>query len=189
MALSAQLQRARGGGRIDYSRPQGRPGRGVIYAFTVAMLPSHKESIRNHPVEFLVGALMHLGVIVALLGILLAGVHPGSGVAALQRLRPLLWLALIAGLWLGLRRLGSRDLRAMSSPDDYVAILASCGLLIVTSLIGTRPVMPVVAMLYTAALLVYVPLGKLRHIVFFFAARADYGRRLGYRGVYPPATE
>ena len=31
-----------------------------------------------------------------------------------------------------------------------------------------------------------LPLGKLRHMAFFFAARADLGRRLGYRGVYPP---
>ena len=43
-------------------------------------------------------------------------------------------------------------------------------------------------MIYTGLLLVYLPLGKLRHAVFFFVARGDYGRRLGFRGVYPPAA-
>ena len=32
------------------------------------------------------------------------------------------------------------------------------------------------------------PAGKLRHAVFFFLARVDLGRRLGWRGVYPPAA-
>jgi hypothetical protein len=42
-------------------------------------------------------------------------------------------------------------------------------------------------LIYAGVLFLYFPLGKLRHAVFFFVARADYGRRLGYRGVYPPA--
>ena len=40
---------------------------------------------------------------------------------------------------------------------------------------------------YAALIFLYLPLGKLRHAVFFFVARGDYGWRLGHRGVYPPA--
>jgi hypothetical protein len=36
-----------------------------------------------------------------------------------------------------------------------------------------------------AAFFAYVPLGKLRHAVFFFVARGDLYARLGARGVVP----
>jgi nitrate reductase gamma subunit len=97
-------------------------------------------------------------------------------------------LALLAGLYLLVQRLLSPTLRAMSAPDDYLAILASCGLLALASLRRIGPDDEILLLLYAFLLLIYVPLGKLRHVVFFFVARADYGRRLGYRGVYPPAA-
>jgi hypothetical protein len=187
-ALGLQLKAARGGARRDYSRPLGDPRRGVRYAFTIAMLPRHKESVRNHPLEFAIGSVMHLGIVFALLGIVAALLRPSAGFAALIWMHPLLLLALMAGVCLCVRRVFSRNLRAMSSPDDFIAILASCGLLAVLSLLSAHRNMPIVALFYAALLLLYLPLGKLRHVAFFFAARADFGRRLGFRGVYPPAA-
>ena len=40
--------------------------------------------------------------------------------------------------------------------------------------------------LVVAASAFYLPLGKLRHVLFCPVARLDLGRRLGYRGTYPP---
>jgi hypothetical protein len=94
---------------------------------------------------------------------------------------------LLAGLYLLLRRTTSPTLRAMNTPDDYIATLASCGLLALAILDSVSAHGHVVLLVYSALLLIYLPLGKLRHAVFFFIARGDYGRRLGYRGVYPPA--
>jgi hypothetical protein len=48
-------------------------------------------------------------------------------------------------------------------------------------LIGVEPLLG-----FGALLFLYIPFGKLRHMVYFFVVRADYGFRLGYRGVYPP---
>ena len=152
------------------------------------MLPRHKESVRNHPFKFAVGMIMHLGVIAALAGALMMVVEPAAGVAGMTRLRPLFISGLAAAAYLFVRRCLSRDLKAMSTPDDFLAALSTFGLLAVMVLVDAGPRGPVVALLYTALLLVYVPLGKLRHAVFFFAARADYGGRLGWRGVYPPAA-
>ena len=150
------------------------------------MLPRHKESVRNHPFKFVVGMVMHLGVIAALAGALMLVFQPAAGVIWMARLRPLFVAGLAAAAYLFVRRCLSADLKAMSTPDDFLAVLSTCGLLAVMALVDAGPHGPVAALLYTAALLVYVPLGKLRHAVFFFAARAEYGGRLGWRGVYPP---
>ncbi len=76
----------------------------------------------------------------------------------------------------------------MSAPDDYIAILATCGLLALASGYPIDAASDVVTLIYAVLLFAYLPLGKLRHAVFFFVARGDYGRRLGRRGVYPSAT-
>jgi hypothetical protein len=186
--LTAQVLRARAGGRRDHSRRAGSPGRGLVYNFTVAMTPAHKEAVSRHPVKFALGVLMHAGVAVALLCVGLLVAWPDGGYRLLALTRPLTGLALLAGSYLLVQRTLSPTLRAMSAPDDYVATLASCGLL---ALAAVRPIAPgdeTALLLYAALLLIYLPLGKLRHVVFFFVARADYGRRLGYRGVYPPAA-
>ena len=180
VGLAAQVLIARGGGRREFSRPAGRGVSGVLYNFTVAMLPGHKESTRLHPAEFVAGILLHLGVLGALVmvGVLAAGATS----AVLVWLRMLAGLGAAAAIALLLRRLCSPLMRALSTPDDYLAVLATCGLLVLAALAAGN-----VLLAYTALFLVYLPLGKLRHAVFFFVARADYGRRLGYRGVYPPA--
>jgi hypothetical protein len=41
-------------------------------------------------------------------------------------------------------------------------------------------------MALSVILLLYIPLGKLRHCIFFFRSRIGYGRLLGRRGVLPP---
>ncbi len=188
IALAWQVRAARGGGRAEYGARAGSPTRGILYNFTVAMSPAHKESVNRHPFKFATGVLMHLGVIVTLLAALAMPVAPTVGDLALSVGRPLIILSLVAGLYLLVVRVRSPDLRAMSAPDDYLAIAASCGLLVVALLYAAGLLGPSALGIYTGGLLVYLPLGKLRHAVFFFVARADLGRRLGYRGVYPPAA-
>lgn len=186
-ALAWQVLAARGGGRRDYSQRAGDPSRGILYNFTIAMQPAHKESVKNHPIEFATGLVLHAGVLTTLVGVVLLLVWPSGGLWLLALMRPLAALALLAGLCLLVRRVWSLTLRAMSVGDDYLAIAACCGLLawVVAGQLGgqNQPGF----LIYAGLLLLYLPLGKLRHAVFFFVARADLGRRLGYRGVYPPA--
>lgn len=187
-ALGVQVLAAWGGGREDYSSRAGSSARGIAYCFTVAMTPRHKESVRHHPVKFGVGVVMHIGVILSLLAALLLLVWPMVGHAVLSLGRPLIATSLVAGLYLLIRRILSRDLRAMSAPDDYIAILATCGLLALACVNTTVVGSEAVYLIFAGLLFAYLPLGKLRHAVFFFVARANHGRRLGYRGVYPPAA-
>jgi hypothetical protein len=165
---------------VDRSVAAGDPARGARYAFTIAMLPRHKETVRLHPLEFALGLALHAGALPALIGALLAAAVPSAGLAFQHALRPLFALALGAGVVLLARRALSPALRAISIPDDYLAIAVTCGLL---ALAWRAPAGAL--MVYAGATGLYLPAGKLRHAVFFFAARGDLGRRLGRRGVYP----
>ena len=181
-----QLHCAHGGGRRDYSRRAGRPAQGILYSFTAAMLPTHKETVRLHPGKFAIGMLMHSGVFLSLAALLIFLVAPEMGAKAFHLIRPISALALLATLFLLIRRRSSETMHVMSAPEDYLAALATFGFLLVSLLWSAHELSPRVGQIYTALLFIYLPLGKLRHAVFFFAARGEYGRRLGHRGVYPP---
>ncbi len=186
IALGVQLARAWGGGRRQHGRAAGRPWQGLVYNFTTAMTPGHKETAYRHVSEFALGIALHVGVIVVGLSTLLWLVWSRGGQAAYVIARPLAGLGLLAGLLLLARRALSPTLRAISTPDDFVAILATnLFLAAAAALAGTHG--HALFVICAVLLLLYLPLGKLRHAAFFWAARADLGLRLGYRGVYPPA--
>ena len=189
IALIRQLAVAFSGGRRDYSSQTGNCRQGIVYNFTTAMKPSHKETVGNHPFKFMMGMVMHVATFLALLGIVLLLISPATGVNYFTLLRFVIAAGLPAALYLLIRRLTTPNLRVMSSLEDYLAILATCGLLAVTVVPTITIDNLMIIYIYAIMFFVCLPLGKLRHAVFFFAARADYGRRLGYRNVYPPAAE
>ncbi|MCP4231926.1 MAG: hypothetical protein GY771_17495, partial [bacterium] len=78
VALIVQFLVYRGKGRKDFSIRAGSPMKGVLYNFTVAMTPRHKESIRNHPAKFLIGVIMHFGMFIAVAKTLQLIIYPGS---------------------------------------------------------------------------------------------------------------
>jgi hypothetical protein len=184
--LGAQLLAARGAGRRDYSARAGSPGRAVLYNFTTAMTPSHKETIRHHPFKFAVGLVMHAGVAAALFELLVLLVWPqrplgfplAASVAA---------LALAAGSYLLVRRAVAKNLRLMSCPDDYLSALVTCGLVAAAALYGFGVIGASPFLIVAAAVFFYLPLGKLRHVLYCPLSRLELGLRLGYRGTYPPA--
>ncbi len=181
--LGLILLRARArsyGSRVLYAAPKGDPAAGVRYAFTGAMAPDAKESVREHLPSYLLGLLYHGGIFAALA--LLVTTLGDSAWPSLLRgpLQILLGFGALAGLGLLGKRLWLRELRGLSHPDDFVAN----GL--ATAFVGLALTGPTDAWLLSALLLlVYVPLGKLRHCVFFFMARGHLGAFFGRRGVFP----
>jgi hypothetical protein len=155
----------------------------MLYAFTGAMLPTRKESVRHHPGKFAIGLALHAGVLASLAGVVVLILGAG---------RVPVWLGLVAltalpaGIFLLVRRLLSPVLRHMSAPDDFLSILAVCLLLLLTGLQSLGALPAAALLVYATLFLLYLPLGKLRHAVFFFVARGDFGRRLGFRGTFPP---
>lgn len=184
--LSAQLLLAWGGGRRDYSARAGSRLRGVLYNFSAAMTPAHKETIRHHPFKFTVGLLMHVGVGVAILKILVLLARPDVPPLAPIPLGGFLALTAAAAGYLFVRRLLSPTLRAMSAFDDYLASFVTLAYLALAALHEFGRLSAGAFLLGDAAVTFYLPLGKLRHALFCPIARLDLGRRLGYRGTYPP---
>lgn len=182
--LLSQWASARGTGRKDYSVGRGSPWKGILYNFTYAMLPAHKESIRLYPFHFTVGVLMHIGVFIAILKVLLLLIIPNFGLNN-ATLGFVFIISAACALFLLLRRAFTKKLRMMSSLDDYLSILLVIDFLIAALLSEFNLVGPGALLINAAVLFFYLPLGKLKHAMFFFIARTDYGSRLGYRGTYP----
>ena len=180
-----QTATARGVGRKDYSVKAGSVIRGIIFNFTWAMLPGHKETMRLHPVKFTIGVLMHIGVFLAIAKVLLLLVSPQMTPFSPIAFGVILGVAALCGFYLFCRRIFSKELRSMSSPEDYLSILITIGFLFAAiahefSLMNTG-----LFLILAAIVFFYMPFGKLKHGWFFFIVRLEYGARLGYRGTYP----
>ena len=120
--------------------------------------------------------MLHLGLFAAFFSVF----RPG-------RVPALLALAgAAAGLGLLVRRGVQPHLRGLSSADDVLSNLLVTGF---AGLAGATLVLPGASRFLPwagAALLVYLPLGKLRHSVFFFLSRYHLGAFFGRRGTFPP---
>jgi hypothetical protein len=182
-----QLLAAWGGGRKDYSARAGSPGRGVLYNFTAAMSPLRKEAARVHPFKFAVGTVMHAGIAFAIVKTLVILVRPETPPLAPVPLGGFTGLAAAAALFLFVRRFFSPNLRPISDFDDYFAAFATALYLATASLQEFGAVGAGAFLVVGAVTAFYVPLGKLRHVLFCPVARLDLGRRLGYRGTFPAA--
>ncbi|WLT31647.1 hypothetical protein [Geothrix sp. PMB-07] len=168
------------GSRQPFAAAAGDPAAGIRYAFTGAMSPGAKESVREHLPSYGLGLAFHGGIFTAfaLLALRLAefGVPRSLWLGA----RALLVLGVVGGLGLLLKRLLKAELRGLSRPDDVVSNLLATGFVALALIPG--PAWLVSAIL----LLVYTPLGKIRHCLFFFVARSHFGAFFGRRGVFPP---
>ncbi len=89
----------------------------------------------------------------------------------------------VAGAGLLVKRPATFALRAISTPDDYVAnVLVTAFVIAAAATVRTgKFAVPFLAI--AVLLLLYVPLGKIRHCALFFVSRITFGRFFGRRGV------
>ena len=170
---------------VDRAKPKGDRQMGILYAYTLGMAPWSKESTRLHALAYLRGVAFHIGIF---LGLALLVASPWLGRLP-QVARNLLGLVIAAGALFGLAgfaaRYVERNLKALSNPDDYFAVLIVSLFLGIEALWLFYPPMQVLFYLVSAAMLVYAPLGKIRHCIYFAYSRLFYGRFVGSRAVLP----
>jgi len=184
---AASLARARlaiGSVRVPvFAVPRGSPSVGVRYAFTIAFLPWAKESASGHLGTYLAGIVFHAGVFAMLARLVLTLVPLTVPRAITEALAALFGAALACGLGLLVKRQVASQLRAISVPDDLIANLlvdvALAAALAAALVPGAVPLFQLAG----AALLVYAPLGKLRHMLFLVTSRRLWGAYYGRRGV------
>lgn len=171
----------------DFAETAGNEARAIRYSFTGGMSPVKKESAYLHIPTYAAGMFYHLGTFLSL----------GLFVCILLRIRflePLngifsifLMISTLCGTGILIKRILKQELRSLSNPDDYISnilVTAFQAVTIVYLFSGTK-----VYFLLVSLLLLYLPLGKLKHLLYFFAARYHLGLFYGRRGVWPPANE
>ncbi len=177
----------------DLSEKSGDPAKGIVYSNTTAMMPQNKESAFLHLPSYVSGILFHIGSFVCLLVFVLS-FFPFfnrwiSGPDRTHLIIPcLLAVTAACGYILLLRRALSRDLRTLSTPDDYISNALVSTFQLMTALYLLLPASGAVAAIYyvvSALLFLYMPFGKLRHAVYYFAARYHLGFFYGWRNVWP----
>lgn len=192
-SVSAFTQRLRVFSRLprpaDRSTPKGSLTSGVLYAYTLGMAPWAKEGTRLHAVAYLRGVAFHVGIF---LGLAILVASPWlDGIASDLRFG-LGWLVAIAAL-MGLAGFAMRfiehNLKALSTPDDYFAVLIVTFFLAAESLWLFFPQTQAIFYLTGAVMLVYAPLGKIRHCIYFAYSRLFYGKFVGSRGVLPHSQQ
>ena len=178
----------------DKSEPSGNVKEGVIYSNTRAMMPDQKESAYLHIPSYAVGMLFHIGLFCSLLFFVLSffpffnnWIECGCNGHLILAIPPA--IGTVCGLILFFRRLFSKDLKVLSMPDDFISTgLVTLFLLMTTLYLCLPACCGSVTILYyisSILLLLYLPLGKLRHVVYYFAARYHLGFFYGWRNVWP----
>ena len=167
----------------DPSPGKGSAKLGVLYAFTLGMLPWKKESARLHPLVYLRGIGFHMGIFAGMLVLILSILNVSSHTVLNLVMSVLMWLGVVSGVAAIVSRAADPMLRGISNADDYVSpalisLFMITGALHVMGLLGT-------VYFYAAAsvLCLYLPWSKVRHCVYFFFSRGKIGAMMGHRGL------
>jgi len=191
----------------DLSEKSGDIHAGVIYANTGAMLPSQKESAYKHLPTYTAGILFHLGSFIALFCFLLlffdaVWVFFFQHILISSLIATFLLITSCCGIGLIIKRLISKKLRPISNADDYISTCLVTLFHLVTVLLfitfafhdwfhqyfssNLHTDIIYTYFLVAIPLFLYLPFGKLKHVVYYFAARYHLGFFYGRRGTWPP---
>lgn len=195
MMLAHFVRLVRLGKPKDFSVKSGSVAKGVAYANTVAMMPANKESAYMHLPTYAAGIIYHLGTFLSLLLFVLSLFN-------LNAYYPQ-WLSLIlaacllvsgvCGTVLLIKRFVNKNLHSLANPDDYLSNFFTTLLHFATAcylaFAGCCCAVPYIYYISATLLLLYMPFGKLRHVVYYFAARYHLGFFYGWRNVWPPKEE
>jgi hypothetical protein len=170
----------------EYARRAGNIGKAVRYSFTGAMSPKVKESAYLHMPTYLAGIIYHLGTFLAIFLFIASLFNIWSQGWFMWIEVAMLSAAGISGIAILIKRFSKHELRALSNPDDYISNILVTAFQFITVIAMVDPQYIPAYFIIVSLLMLYFPLGKLKHAVYFFAARYHLGLFYGWRGVWPP---
>jgi nitrate reductase gamma subunit len=188
------------GKRILFAKAAGSTMGGAAYAFTVGLLPWTKESVRENLPSYAMGIAFHLGLLtsfVMLAAHILQAVCPACEVPSFFQITiittviPVILMAIgvVSGVSLFVKRLINPVLRGISCPDDYISNFLVTSAIALALLQALMPSDWVSRLWVVSAIVLFafIPLGKIRHCLFFFSTRYHLGAFFGRRGCMPPS--
>ncbi|MGM0667154.1 MAG: hypothetical protein ACQETA_07535 [Bacteroidota bacterium] len=171
----------------DFSRRMGNTTRAIKYSFTGAMSPGKKESAFLHLPTYTAGLVYHTGTFLAIILFFFNLAAFEAGTVATYILSAVLLAGALSGTGILIKRIAVSKLRSLSCADDYISNILVTAFQYISILQLTGSVPGAVYFMTAGLLLLYVPLGKLRHLVYFFAARYQLGFFYGWRNAWPPS--
>jgi len=169
----------------DYSRQAGRVKAAIKYSFLGAMSPLKKESAYLHLPTYTAGLLYHFGTFVSILLFFLFFFNISPDGLLRWAMIAVLALSGVSGAGIFLKRVAVKKIRSLSNPDDYISnVLVTVFQFFTLGMLVKGSVSPAY-FICASLLLLYGPLGKLKHSLYFFAARYHLGFFYGWRGVWP----
>lgn len=172
----------------DKSPLKGNPKRGIVYAFTLGMMPWAKESTRIHMIAYLRGIGFHVGIFAAIGALIISPFWGDLPAALTATLVLVLGIGSLLGAAGGVMRIAEHNLRGLSSLDDHFAVWLVTVWLAVSALAVWKAAFLPAFYVLSAITLAYVPLGKIRHCLYFFFSRTFFGKFFGRRAVFPHAA-
>jgi len=172
----------------DYSFKRGNLKSAITYSFTGAMNPFEKESAYLHLPTYTAGILYHIGTFLSILIFFLLLFNIGISGVFQWGFLCLLTASGISGLGIFIKRITAKKLRSLSNPDDYISNLLVTIFQIFTIIALVNETFIPYYFISAGLLFLYLPLGKLKHSLYFFAARYHLGFFYGWRGVWPAKT-
>lgn len=174
------------GNPTDLSNATGEPKSAMSYAFIGAMSPTKKESAFLYMPTYVAGIIYHLGTFAALFLFIVILLDVQIHMLLSLVISGLLFISGLCGFGILIKKIYNPQMRALSNPDDYISNFIvslfqwlTAGVLLFANLI---PAYFIIA----GILFLYIPVGKLKHTVYFFAARYHLGFFFGRRNVWPP---
>ena len=183
------------GGR-ERQAPTGLPGttkrKGIMYSWAAIAMPWTMESTRTKAFFYAQFVIFHLGVVSAILLSFLipyvSSVLESSTAVLIFQIS--IGAAFIVGCGRIIRRITSKYVRAISSPDDYFSLILltvwfGFAFFAVPNNYEQGENVLLTYFILTAFFLMYVPFSKISHYLYYPFSRYWFGKSMGYRGVYP----
>ena len=166
--------------------------KGIMYSWAAIAMPWTIESTRNNAFFYTQFVVFHIGVVAA---ILLSFLIPYAqsileSTAVVLIFQIAIGLAFIVGCGRIVRRITSKYVRAISSPDDYFSLILltvwfGFAFFAVPNNYQQGEGILLTYFILTAFFLMYVPFSKISHYLYYPFSRYWFGKSMGYRGVYP----
>lgn len=169
----------------EYSQKKGNVNSAISYSFTGAMNPLKKESAYLHLPTYSAGLLYHTGTFICFVLFFLFLFKISFTDSIQWILICILIVSSLSGLGIFIKRFSLKKLRHLSNPDDYISNLLVTGFQIFTLIVLLKEIYTPYYFIFVSLLFLYLPLGKLKHSLYFFAARYHLGFFYGWRGIWP----
>jgi len=170
----------------DLAKSNGNIPQAVKYSFTGAMSPKKKESAYLNLPTYLAGMIYHMGTFLSIfvfILLLIDIVFPDWMKLAVAAIT---CITALSGFGILIKRIVKKELRFLSNPDDFISNLLVSLFQFATAAVMISYDYLMAYFVIAALFLLYIPIGKLKHTIYFFAARYHLGYFYGRRGVWPP---